>query len=320
MKDKLITHTDLDGISCGLILMETRGLKRENIEYLDYSNVDDRFTEFIDNKEYKNYNKVYITDLSISDSVAKKIDKYTDNIILIDHHKTSLFLNKYNWCQVTTERYDQPTCATLLVSLAYPLSKTMNIFIENIRRWDTWDWTKVEDGYKAKDLNNLLYILGRDKFIDLCIYNEFDIDKIINDKFAKYIIEIDEENKKKYIEKKSKCGVEMKISIPLNNLWREYLVYVVCADKYISELGNTICKNNPEYDLCIMIDIDNKTLSYRNIKEDIDCSAIAEYFNGGGHPRSSGSKFGYVSHADIYSSIFDEIMSTYKGRYCNVYK
>jgi nanoRNase/pAp phosphatase (c-di-AMP/oligoRNAs hydrolase) len=45
---------------------------------------------------------------------------------------------------------------------------------------------------------------------------------------------------------------------------------------------------NPQYDLIIMIG--DKTVSYRTVKDNIDCGQIAKLFGGGGHPKASGSQ------------------------------
>ena len=316
---KLFTHTDLDGIGCSLLFLKNNKISKEDIEYLDYTNINETITEFIYSCEYKNYDKIYITDISVDEDIAETIDYINKNesvqFILYDHHKTALPLNEYNWAKVVVEEDNIKTCGTSLLYHNEFNTIGLEDFVETIRQWDTWDWSIVKDGYKANHLNTLLFIFKRDKFIELCASNDYNVDKIINNELSKCLLEIEGRNKKDYIKRKSQTGVNMVLSIPINNIKREYNVYLVCADKYISELGNTICKKNPEYDLCIMIDLDRRALSYRSVKEDIDCSEIAKYFNGGGHPRTAGSEFLYVSKKNLYDTLFNTIMKTHSGNY-----
>ena len=317
MKIKLFTHTDLDGIGNALLLLKYNKISMKDIDYLDYTNVNDVIRQFIKDKKYKEYDIVYITDLSINEELAEMINNIkNNNFILFDHHQSSLPLNKYKWATVQVcQDNGIKTCATTLFYNGVFDTFEDDVLVETIRQWDTFDWVNKEEGYRAQKLNDLLYILGREDFIELCMKSKFDIVTIINNDNSKLLLKIDERNKKEYIENKSKTGVFMKLSIPINKIKREYNVYLVCADKYISELGNSICKNNKNYDLCIMIDIDKKSLSYRSVKEDVDCCEIAKYFNGGGHLRSAGSEFTYISNESIYSSLFDVIMKLYSGNY-----
>ena len=46
------------------------------------------------------------------------------------------------------------------------------------------------------------------------------------------------------------------------------------------------------------------TVSYRTVKNDIDLSAIAKKYGGGGHPKASGSKFNISIIDNTLSGIF----------------
>lgn len=66
---------------------------------------------------------------------------------------------------------------------------------------------------------------------------------------------------------------------------------VVFADKYISELGNELCKLNRELDYIAIVNMSTRSVSYRTIKDDVDMDMIAKKYGGGGHPKAAGSKF-----------------------------
>lgn len=63
---------------------------------------------------------------------------------------------------------------------------------------------------------------------------------------------------------------------------------IVFAESNISELGNTMCENNPNIDFAMIISID-KSISFRTVKDNVDVSGIAKSLNGGGHKKAAGS-------------------------------
>ena len=85
------------------------------------------------------------------------------------------------------------------------------------------------------------------------------------------------------------------------------VVRFVFADRFVSELGNKLCKMHPEIDFVAMIDIDGCTVSYRTVKEDIDLGKdVASLFGGGGHPKAAGSEFGQSIKLKIIGEIFGQ--------------
>ena len=87
---KLFTHTDLDGVSCEIL---GRIAFREdiNVTRCNYGDIDNKVEEFLNNVE--EYNKLFITDISVSKKIADKLNSISDKVILLDHHKTALWLN-----------------------------------------------------------------------------------------------------------------------------------------------------------------------------------------------------------------------------------
>ena len=45
----------------------------------------------------KDYEKIFITDISVIEDVANKLDTISDKLILLDHHSTASFFNNYKW-------------------------------------------------------------------------------------------------------------------------------------------------------------------------------------------------------------------------------
>ena len=83
---KLITHSDLDGIGCEILLRYVEGIFGNNVDVTiaEAYNVN-KIVEYNLNKlENGEYTKLFITDLSISNELAKRIDDNM-NVILFLH-------------------------------------------------------------------------------------------------------------------------------------------------------------------------------------------------------------------------------------------
>lgn len=296
-KIKLFSHTDLDGYGCNLI-MKILFDNEADCENLNYDTVNERILEFINTEEYKEYELIYITDISVNEEVAKVIDDKVNNeklnIMLLDHHPTALYLNKYEWVTVDIERDGEKTSGTrMLYDFCEEAIKIIandgiinkNDFfnlIENIRKYDTWLWKEKYNDIKPKQLNDLFYLLGADRFIDNLLRGVRFATNVVDDFIEdnKLLLELQQEKIDKYISKKNKEIIQYNID--------GYNVGVVFAEQFQSELGNKLSEMNPQYDLIVMIG--DKTISYRTVKDNINCGEIAKLFGGGGHPKASGSQ------------------------------
>lgn len=214
---------------------------------------------------------------------------------LLDHHKSALGLNKYDWCSVkefdnyyhlNKEFKEIKTCGSLLFFeykrkeiIKYLSSKIINPlskFILLIREYDTWDWTK-NNNLSAKYLNDLLFMRGKENFID-DIFNKIRNGKeIFNEKD---ITDLEKRQKSidAYIDSKEKQVVEVNVQ-GLN-------AGVIMAENYISELADTILKRNLHLEILVIIN--GFTVSLRTKRNNIDLSKMAEDYGGGGHPQASG--------------------------------
>lgn len=299
---KLFTHDDMDGVGCAILAKLAFG-DDVDISYCNYDDINLEVSKFL--VEKKDVDMCYITDISISDKVAKRIDEECDNFYLLDHHPTALELNKYDWCIVSVANKETgiKTSGTemyynwLVYGGFLQQSDVLDRFVELVRNYDTWRWAELgEAGVICKQINDLLYLYGRDKFIDWCIY------EINKDVFPvlyhvdRLLLETKQKEIDKYVEEKNEqiifselCGRECGF---------------VFAEKYVSELGNRLCEMHPEIDFVAMINMGTKTVSYRSVKDDIDLGKIAKEFGGGGHPKAAGSEFSDEVKFKIIDKIF----------------
>lgn len=291
---KLFTHTDMDGVGCAILAQLAFGKENMDVSYCNYDDINKTVQDYILNN-WDDSIPIYITDISVNDVVADLLNQ-RGNVKLFDHHPTALGLNRYNWCTVSIDGQDGiKTSGTMLFYRWLVLNgylddelkanKSSEEFAELVRNYDTWRWATLgEDGVICKQVNDLLYLYDRDRFIQWCI-SEIQ-DGVFPKLYAEdeLVLNLKQKQIDKYIESKDKtmyitefCGMKCGF---------------VFAENYFSELGNKLCLMHPEIDFVAMINMDGKTVSYRTVKENIDLGYdIAKLFGGGGHPKAAGSRF-----------------------------
>lgn len=303
MNIKLFTHTDLDGVGCAILAYLAFGKENVAVEYCNYDDIDLRVSQFFIKSNPGEYDKVFITDISINENLAVAIDRYAKSGLwqLFDHHQTALELNRYYWCNVLVEAPDGSglkTCGTELFGV-YLLSEGLfdcygkttinNIlqFIGIVRDYDTWRWTTTgRYGMNSKHVNDLLDIYGREQFIDvMCIrirvYTGFP--SITPDEFL--LLEQRKAEIDRYVIQKNEQ------LIPAKDIHGHSYGYVF-AERFFSELGNRLCQMNPGLEYIVMIDICNGKVSYRTTRDDLNLGTeIAHSYGGGGHAKAAGSTF-----------------------------
>lgn len=288
---KLFTHTDLDGVGCA-VLAKLAFNDEVDIEYCNYDEINEKILDYINCND--NRTSIYITDISVNEEVAKLLDK-RGCAQLLDHHPTALELNKYSWCRVMVEDlYGIKTSGTKMFYHWLGMNgcfndelennKTLDRFVELVRDYDTWRWTELGDeGILCKQVNDLLYLYGREKFISWCVSKICCSDPFELNDTDKLLLGIKQKEIDDYVEEKDK----QLFTAPMCG----WIAGFVFAEKYFSELGNRLCKMHSEIDFVVMINMDG-TVSYRTIKEDLDLGQrIAKQFGGGGHPKAAGSQF-----------------------------
>ena len=299
---KLFTHTDLDGVSCE-ILGKIAFEEDINVVRCNYGDIDAKVEEFINSAE--EYDKLFITDISVNKEIADKLLSISDKVILLDHHKTALWLNEYPYALVQVE--DESIGKMCGAYLFYEYLKknhkefddtpALKLFIDYVRMYDTWEWKEKYDNIIPKRLNDLMYIDGPNEFIDKMVYR-LGNNLFIFDDTDLMKLQIEQTYINSYITQKNE-------TLMVNDdLFPEYTVGITFADKYISELGNKLCELHPELDFVVLINMSTLAVSYRTVKDDLDLSDIAKRFGGGGHPKASGSRFDASIVNDMLNNIF----------------
>lgn len=292
---KIFTHTDLDGIG-SVVLASTIPNIELNFSNHDYSNIDKAIIDFYESDSYLEYDKIFITDISVRkpEAIKSVIEMIKSvEIILLDHHETVEELNCYEWATVIPNGIKgKDTCGTELF-YEYLLneykdeneimdilnSSSVKEYVELTRSYDTWDWEKTNN-QKAKDLNNLFNVYKKYEFIkemvDAIKSNNIFTDKNIIMLQAFYNI-YDKFAYKKLKEVKY-CHINGEVA------------GVIFAENYTSAIAHDILNNIQIIDIAVVVNPSTGQVSFRSREGGPDVRIIAEERNGGGHTNASGCR------------------------------
>lgn len=283
---KLLSHNDLDGVGCGILAKIAFG-KNVKVRYNSISTLDREVEWFLKNEDEETF--LFITDLSVNEDNEKRIDQFYQNggkVQLLDHHKTALHFNQYDWGHVVVE--DDEGHLTSATSLFYDYlisrqlmepSKPVAEFVELVRQYDTWEWEK-NDNHHAQRLNALFFLLTIEEFEEKMIHRLTSVEHFDFDEFEKKILDMEEDKIERYIRRKRRELVQTQAG--------GYFAGIVYAESYHSELGNELGKEYPHLDYIAILNIGGKRIGFRTVHDHIDVSEVAGQFGGGGHAKASG--------------------------------
>jgi oligoribonuclease NrnB/cAMP/cGMP phosphodiesterase (DHH superfamily) len=299
---KLITHNDLDGIGCEVVFKLLYGDKVD-VFSVGNNEVNNIVEQSLEELRFGIYEQLFITDLSINEELAEIINKEGLKVQLLDHHPSATHLNKYSFANVTTHMLDGLKDSGTHLSFIYLLDKLLNKglynesledFVELVRQYDTWEWKEIFRNEEAKQLSDLLYILGREKFVNDMVHRIKNNEELFS-RTDKAILKIKQKEIDNYINIKEKELIIKDFKL--------YKIGIVMADSYTSELGNILCERHEELDFVAIIK--KETVSLRTVKDDVNLTDIAKQFGGGGHPKASGFPLSNVKLNNFINDIFD---------------
>jgi len=300
----VVTHIDLDGVSCVILF-------KIYLEHI-FLSVDYIFVTYdellaIDKNIFCKYDCVIFTDIAPDVTLYEFLKHKSIITFIFDHHITS-YSTLYDYDalleQVVYYHYNITICGTkilydYLLFCDAPEYKNVKQYVMLVNTYDCWD-TQSQYFSVAKDLHNVL--MGTTKWSEVNSYYKFS--KFIAVQLYKFQLAdyfyftaqeksiIQESNKKEMqalLEAKSTLQFRIdnqgnkyayfycnsKLSITASSLLQEYpdLKYIVCHSTYNDKNG--------------MLE---PTLSLRS-NNSFDVSEIAKQYGGGGHYNASGITF-----------------------------
>lgn len=283
---KLLSHNDLDGVGCGILAKLAFG-ENVKVRYNSISSLNREIEYFLENDEPDTF--LFVTDLTPNGDNEKRLnDFYNANgkVQLIDHHKSALHFNDYEWGYIVVEDLEGKLTSATSLLYEYLVSNKLleptaaiTEFVELVRQYDTWDWEK-NGNHQAHSLNSLFYLISMEEFEEKIMERLRTSDHFDFDEFEKKILKMESEKIDRYIRRKKREIVQAKVG--------DHIAGVVYAETYHSELGNELGKEFPHLDYIAIVIMGGKRISLRTIYDHVDVSEVAGQFGGGGHQKASG--------------------------------
>ncbi|MBU3573188.1 oligoribonuclease [Priestia aryabhattai] len=283
---KLLSHTDLDGVGCGVLAKLAFG-DRIKIRYNSIASLNREVEWFLENEERNTH--LFITDLSVNEENEKRLEEFSQTggkVQLLDHHKTALHFNEYEWGHVVVEDNEGSLASGTSLFYEYLIeneliqtSNAVDEFVELVRQYDTWEWEK-NNNQEAHRLNALFFLISIDEFEEKMVNRLQNSDHFFFDEFEQKILDMEEDKVERYIRRKRRELVQTSIG--------DYLAGIVYAESYHSELGNELGKEYPHLDYIAMLNMGGKRISLRTIHDHVDVSEVAGHYGGGGHSKAAG--------------------------------
>lgn len=301
---KLLSHNDLDGVGCGILAKLAFG-QDVYARYNSVSGLDREVKNFLDNGDKETF--LFITDLSVNQENEKHLEafyKAGGKVQLIDHHKTALHFNKYEWGHIVVEEPVGKMASATSLFYEYLVSNELltpttaiTEFVELVRQYDTWEWEK-NNNQSAKRLNALFYLITIETFEAKMLQRLATSDHFYFDDFENQLLTMEDEKIDRYIRRKKRELVQVEVN--------EQYAGVVYAESYHSELGNELGKDYPHLDYIVILNIGGRRVGFRTIHDDVDVSAVAGIYGGGGHAKASGclmTDAAYQAYAAVLFSL-----------------
>lgn len=286
MKVLLFTHkNDIDGM--GNAVLSKLAFNDVTCVLCETFDLNDKVNEFIITGRIYEYDKIFITDLCLSEELLHSInadDKLKNKIQIIDHHKTydDEKYTKFSFVKVKIKNDKGLCCGTslfyeyLLKNNFISANTATDEFVELTRLHDTWEWKNIYNNEKARELAVLFDAIGTEGYINfmfekLSTEKEFNFNSIesvlINNQ--KTVIADAIEGYLKNIHTREILGMKAGI--------------VFISYEFRNELAEYLRENKYDIDFVMMVSPDRSVISYRSIKENISVRKVAEFFNGKGH-------------------------------------
>lgn len=294
MKVLLFTHkSDIDGMGNAVLAK----LAFENVNYVlcETFDLQNEISKFYEDGSIYNYDMIFITDLWLEEPTLTKIakdKKLQGKFIVFDHHKSALEggFNKYDF--TTIRIFDEKgLCSGTSLFYEYLteqgfLPKEENAiqeFSELTRKYDTWEWkTKYSDEI-PHELTLLFDSVGCDGYIKLMIEK-------LQEKSSNFEFN---ELEKMLIANKRQQVLEKLKNYASKVTFREVMglnAGIVFIDyEYRNDLAEYFREQNFNIDFVMLIALDYGTISYRNIKDNVNVRLIAEAMGGKGHDKAASS-------------------------------
>lgn len=295
MKVLLFTHkSDIDGM--GNVVLAKLAFDEVDYVLCETFNLQNEIAKYYNDGRIYNYDKIFVTDLWLEEPTLSTIandEKLKDKFLVFDHHKSALEGN-FNKYPFTTIRISDERGLCSGTSLFYEylvtngfIDSTMRRigdFSELTRKYDTWEWKTKYNDEMPHELTLLFDSIGYDGYIKLML------EKLRNSFNGDFQFS---ELERMLIDNKINQVQEKLSNYAKKVYYREILglkAGIVFIDyEYRNDLAEYFRQHNFDMDFAMLIALDYGTISYRNVKDNVNVRLIAEAMGGKGHDKAASS-------------------------------
>ena len=294
------THKDGDGLGCALPLRFTEDLNDFIVIQCSLDEVDSTIESYLDfyddPKNPDEIEAILITDITPSPCIIERLEYMREEegirVWLIDHHENNNLEGlRYDWMTLEFHKKNEQGDTESAAYLVYETFKDQikekekeNLFeiINEISRYDTWEWKNRPKEYTEEYTTILINLLGFEETLDIYTKNISNGNKAISEHELKLI--------NGYINKRNK-ELEKLLVRTVYTDYNEYRIALfIVTEEYHNNEHELIYNSNDDVDITVGIIPKTRHLSFRTKKDDINVGRLAKrLFNGGGRKKSAGT-------------------------------
>ena len=263
-KKLIISHVaDVDGISALILAKLHFG---EDIDYalVEFSELEDFLRSIIENDAYRQYDEIFVTDVSFRPSCLELVSSHPELSSIIkhfDHHATEAAnMGKYPFVNEVLERDGKKECGTTLFyehikkDFKYN-SEYLDKYLEAVRAYDTGG--PFCGNQYGVDLTTLISLIGIDNFIrKFSAGIKFKTDPMNEDDYG--LINQEQKRTEDYINECDKTLVRIELD--------GHNVGVSISELYRSAVGNVLSKKyKDELDYILIANFMRGQYSFRTV-------------------------------------------------------
>ena len=284
MQTYLITHDDLDGAGCEVIIRKTFDAETVIAVHTDYKNINQILHEVLLKVENDSDSRLLITDISPegkrTESLLDRLDTLYQadrEVLLVDHHATTAHLSRYSWVV-----HVQDVCATRILYGMYKTTVSDDVTDAFTKAVDAYDRWQLDSSYRPRgeDLNRLYYFYGYERFVSRFSVNPED------DKLAAGLVQMLREKEDRDVSQAVEESEDYNQVLRKDSQGRVY--YLLLVETYVSQVCHKILDTKPEVDYVVNLVLSKGKVDLRSRDNGVDVAEIAKRNGGGGHKPAAG--------------------------------
>lgn len=300
-KASLVTHVNcMDGAGCAILFLLLGG-REENIHYVGAGTL----KKFIDEHPVMKKDRFIIfADVSLSTVEDANVLEKRGNCVLIDHHLTAKHMQDRSWCYIDCDGNSGSGCACMLLLSYLSYSRWLwgDIFMANHEVIDLTNAIDDNDRWLQKDPRSAemaayMTFVGQKRFVEAFSdlsrwypptsveyggWNKWGAG--IWKDWERTVLEIIQDQKNNNIERIIRDVIVHDVVMDNEEI---PVAYVVSSEQNVSQLLMTVLDRFPNAKVAAQISVDKGAVSLRS-RGDVDVSAMAKMFGGGGHRSAAG--------------------------------